>query len=101
MDDKLREIIENDILDPSAARTTFDDIAALDSAKRVLREAVTLPLLLPDLFTGDVAGDTNAPCVTVAALWPNKWPGNVALALPLRDPRTLARGAPLRPARDW
>lgn len=52
VDDKLREIIENDILDPSAARTTFDDIAALDSAKRVLREAVTLPLLLPDLFTG-------------------------------------------------
>ena len=28
----------------------FDDIADLDDAKRVLQEAVVLPLLMPDYF---------------------------------------------------
>jgi len=52
LDAKLRQAIEGDIIDPSSSRTTFDDIAALDGAKRVLKEAVTLPLLLPELFQG-------------------------------------------------
>lgn len=30
----------------------FDDIAALDTAKRLLNEAVVLPLMMPELFTG-------------------------------------------------
>ena len=31
---------------------TFDDIASLGPAKRLLNEAVTLPLLIPEYFTG-------------------------------------------------
>mmetsp|Transcript_17241 Transcript_17241/g.43354 ORF Transcript_17241/g.43354 Transcript_17241/m.43354 type:complete len:503 (-) Transcript_17241:106-1614(-) len=31
---------------------TFDDIASLEVAKRTLNEAVTLPLLIPEYFTG-------------------------------------------------
>lgn len=31
---------------------SFDDIACLDSAKRMLNEAVALPLLVPEMFTG-------------------------------------------------
>lgn len=31
---------------------SFDDIAALDTAKRLLNEAVVLPLMMPELFTG-------------------------------------------------
>lgn len=31
---------------------TFDDIAALSTAKRLLNEAVVLPLMMPELFTG-------------------------------------------------
>lgn len=53
LDGKLLDAIEQDIVDPSASRVSFDDIASLDDAKRVLKEAVTLPLLLPDLFTGE------------------------------------------------
>ncbi len=34
------------------ADVTFDDIAALDDAKRVLNEAMVLPLLVPEFFTG-------------------------------------------------
>jgi len=30
----------------------FEDIASLDLPKRLLHEAVTLPLLLPEFFTG-------------------------------------------------
>ena len=32
---------------------TFDDVACLDTAKQLLHESVTLPLLLPELFTGE------------------------------------------------
>ena len=31
---------------------SFDDIAALDTAKRLLNEAIVLPLMMPELFTG-------------------------------------------------
>lgn len=31
---------------------TFDSIAALDDAKRLVSEAVVLPLLIPEFFTG-------------------------------------------------
>ena len=45
------EQIERDIIDRDLG-VTFDDIAALGTAKRLLNEAVVLPLLVPEFFTG-------------------------------------------------
>lgn len=45
------ETIENSIIDRKIA-VTFDDIASLPDAKRLLNEAVVIPLLLPSFFTG-------------------------------------------------
>ena len=47
----LTELIERDIID-SDLGVRFDDIAALDTAKRLLKEAVVLPSIVPELFTG-------------------------------------------------
>ena len=43
--------ILNDMLDQSPG-VTWDDIAGLATAKQILQEAVVLPNLRPDLFTG-------------------------------------------------
>ncbi|CEL99589.1 unnamed protein product [Vitrella brassicaformis CCMP3155] len=43
--------IEQDVLQTSL-NVSFDDIAALDDAKRLLTEAVVLPLIVPEYFTG-------------------------------------------------
>jgi len=50
-DPGLVDIIERDVLDRDLG-VTFDDIASLDNAKRTLNEAVTLPLIIPEYFTG-------------------------------------------------
>ena len=50
-DAELVGIIERDILDRSPS-VHWDDIAGLEEAKRVLEEAVVLPLLMPDYFQG-------------------------------------------------
>jgi hypothetical protein len=50
-DSAIVEQIERDIIDRDLG-VTFDDIAALDTAKRLLNEAVVLPLLVPEFFTG-------------------------------------------------
>ncbi|KAK3279894.1 hypothetical protein CYMTET_12244 [Cymbomonas tetramitiformis] len=50
-DQRLVEAIEGDMLTVSTG-VTFDDIASLDAAKGLLNEAVVLPLLMPDFFTG-------------------------------------------------
>jgi hypothetical protein len=42
----LQDIVQKDL------GVTFDDIAALDNAKRLLQEAIVLPLLMPEFFTG-------------------------------------------------
>ena len=42
----LRDIVQTD------QGVTFNDIASLQSAKRLLHEAVTLPLIIPEFFTG-------------------------------------------------
>ena len=47
----LVDMIERDIIDRELG-VTFDDIAALDTAKRLLNEAVTLPLMVPEFFVG-------------------------------------------------
>lgn len=45
------DLVERDIVEQDLG-VTFDDIAALDTAKRLLQEAVVLPLMLPELFQG-------------------------------------------------
>ncbi|EKX32538.1 hypothetical protein GUITHDRAFT_158978 [Guillardia theta CCMP2712] len=44
-------MIERDILDRKL-NTKWEDVAKLDDAKRILQEAVVLPLLMPDVYTG-------------------------------------------------
>ena len=46
IDTVLRDVVQRDL------GVTFDDIAALDTAKRLLNEAVILPLIMPEFFTG-------------------------------------------------
>eukprot|EP00191_Tetraselmis_sp_GSL018_P023382 CAMPEP_0177625202 /NCGR_PEP_ID=MMETSP0419_2-20121207/29957_1 /TAXON_ID=582737 /ORGANISM="Tetraselmis sp., Strain GSL018" /LENGTH=336 /DNA_ID=CAMNT_0019126099 /DNA_START=24 /DNA_END=1032 /DNA_ORIENTATION=- len=50
-DASLVEMIERDVLDQDLG-ATYDDIASLEVAKRTLNEAVTLPLIIPEYFTG-------------------------------------------------
>lgn len=39
-------------LPPQSFQVSFDDIASLEDAKRLLNEAITLPMLMPEYFTG-------------------------------------------------
>ena len=50
-DTDLIEMIEREVVETNP-NVKFEDIAELDSAKKALQEAVLLPLLLPDFFTG-------------------------------------------------
>ena len=50
-DSHLIRMLEKDVLLKSPT-ITFDDIADLDTAKEILQEAVLLPLLMPEYFTG-------------------------------------------------
>ncbi|KAJ9459624.1 Katanin p60 ATPase-containing subunit A1 [Diplonema papillatum] len=49
--DRFVEMIERDILDANP-NVQWEDIAALTEAKRLLNEAVVLPMIAPELFTG-------------------------------------------------
>lgn len=40
----------------------WEDIAGLDTAKRLLKEAVVQPIKYPELFTGDASGCTCPSC---------------------------------------
>lgn len=42
----LQDVVQQDL------GVTFDHIAALDTAKRLLHEAIVLPLVMPEFFTG-------------------------------------------------
>lgn len=46
VDTVLRDVVQRDL------GVAFTDIAALDTAKRLLTEAVVLPLMVPEFFTG-------------------------------------------------
>jgi SpoVK/Ycf46/Vps4 family AAA+-type ATPase len=46
VDSVFRDVVQKDL------GVSFDDIAALDVAKRLLNEAVILPLIMPEFFTG-------------------------------------------------
>lgn len=50
--DKYNEIISTEIIDGTRGGVRWQDIAGLDTAKQALTEAVILPSLRSDLFTG-------------------------------------------------
>ena len=50
-DGELIEMIEREVMERSP-NVKFDDIAELEGAKNTLKEAVLLPLLMPDFFRG-------------------------------------------------
>ena len=50
-DAELIEMLEREVVDTNP-NVKFDDIAELDQAKKILQEAVLLPLYLPDYFKG-------------------------------------------------
>jgi katanin p60 ATPase-containing subunit A1 len=52
MDKELLEIVERDILEGNP-QVRWGDIAGLKEAKRLLEEAVVLPLWMPDYFKGN------------------------------------------------
>ena len=49
-DTELIEMLEREVVD-SNPNIKFEDIAELSEAKNLLKEAVLLPLLIPDYFT--------------------------------------------------
>ena len=51
IDPKLAELIESDILERSP-NVDWDDVAGAAEPKRFLKEAIVLPLLVPEFFTG-------------------------------------------------
>lgn len=51
MERDLADILERDILQKNP-NVKWDDIADLEDAKNLLNEAVELPMLMPDFFTG-------------------------------------------------
>lgn len=50
-DEHLITMLEKEVVDKNP-NITFEDIAALDDAKKVIQETALLPLLLPDYFKG-------------------------------------------------
>ncbi|XP_008552405.2 fidgetin-like protein 1 [Microplitis demolitor] len=51
IDPKMIELIRNEIMD-SGALVTWNDVAGLEKAKSIIKEAIVLPMLRPDIFTG-------------------------------------------------
>jgi katanin p60 ATPase-containing subunit A1 len=50
-DSDLIRMLERDVMDKNP-NVNFDDIADLDDAKKLLQEAVLLPLYMPEYFKG-------------------------------------------------
>lgn len=50
-DSELIERLEKEIVDRNP-KVSFEDIADLDNAKKILKEAVILPILMPEYFIG-------------------------------------------------
>lgn len=51
IDEKLIELVRNEIMD-SGSMVSWDDVAGLEHAKKIIKEIVVLPMLRPDIFTG-------------------------------------------------
>lgn len=52
MERELADILERDIVQKNP-NIRWDDIADLHEAKRLLEEAVVLPMWMPEFFTGN------------------------------------------------
>ena len=50
-DADLIRMLERDVIDKNP-QVSFDDIASLGEAKKILQEAVLLPILMPHYFKG-------------------------------------------------
>ena len=50
-DSELIRMLERDVIDKNP-QVSFDDIASLGEAKKILQEAVLLPILMPHYFKG-------------------------------------------------
>lgn len=50
-DTDLIAMLERDVIDKSP-NVSFDDIAGLEDCKKCLKEAVLLPIIMPEFFTG-------------------------------------------------
>eukprot|EP00603_Paraphysomonas_imperforata_P004636 CAMPEP_0114415378 /NCGR_PEP_ID=MMETSP0103-20121206/1880_1 /TAXON_ID=37642 ORGANISM="Paraphysomonas imperforata, Strain PA2" /NCGR_SAMPLE_ID=MMETSP0103 /ASSEMBLY_ACC=CAM_ASM_000201 /LENGTH=692 /DNA_ID=CAMNT_0001583563 /DNA_START=9 /DNA_END=2091 /DNA_ORIENTATION=- len=50
-DSNIVDMVMRDVVQQGLG-VSFEDIAALDTAKRLLNEAIVLPLMMPELFTG-------------------------------------------------
>lgn len=53
MERELADVLERDIVQKNPS-VRWDDIADLHEAKRLLEEAVVLPLWMPEFFTGRI-----------------------------------------------
>ncbi|XP_014614498.1 PREDICTED: fidgetin-like protein 1 isoform X3 [Polistes canadensis] len=51
IDPKLIELIKNEIMDLRTS-VSWDDIAGLEYAKKIIQEVIVFPMLRPDIFTG-------------------------------------------------
>ncbi|XP_015189509.1 PREDICTED: fidgetin-like protein 1 isoform X3 [Polistes dominula] len=51
IDPKLIELIKNEIMDLRTS-VSWDDIAGLEYAKKMIQEVIVFPMLRPDIFTG-------------------------------------------------
>lgn len=51
IDKKMIELIRNEIMD-AGTLVTWEDVAGLEDAKRIIKEVIVLPMLRPDIFTG-------------------------------------------------
>lgn len=50
-DDNLIDMLEQEVVDQNPC-VSFEDIAELEQPKNILKEAVLLPILMPNFFTG-------------------------------------------------
>lgn len=51
LDPRMVELIENEIMERQL-NITWDDIAGLEPAKKIIHEIIIWPMLRPDIFTG-------------------------------------------------
>ncbi|KAF7400820.1 hypothetical protein HZH66_006004 [Vespula vulgaris] len=51
IDPKMIELVKNEIMDLRTS-VSWDDIAGLEYAKKIIKEVIVFPMLRPDIFTG-------------------------------------------------
>ncbi|KAK2584166.1 hypothetical protein KPH14_006596 [Odynerus spinipes] len=51
IDTKMIELVKNEIMDLRTS-VSWDDIAGLEYAKKIIKEVIVFPMLRPDIFTG-------------------------------------------------